>query len=85
MVVIRAYVEVVCHLGLFHTLTDYIGGTTILLATGFFGQWVSSVTLSGKMQFVFVITRRYFNFQGFDHRAINPALLQRQTNASKFT
>jgi uncharacterized membrane protein YoaK (UPF0700 family) len=36
MVFILAYVEAVCYLGLFHTLTGYISGATILLATEFF-------------------------------------------------
>ena len=33
MVFILAYVEAVCYLGLFETLTGYISGATILLAT----------------------------------------------------
>jgi hypothetical protein len=36
MVFILAYVEAVCYLGLFHTLTGYISAATILLATEFF-------------------------------------------------
>ena len=36
MVFILAYVEAVCYLGLFHTLTGYISGATILLATELF-------------------------------------------------
>jgi len=36
MVFILAYVEAICYLGLFHTLTGYISGATILLATEFF-------------------------------------------------
>ena len=36
MLFILAYVEAVCYLGLFHTLTGYISGATILLATEFF-------------------------------------------------
>ena len=36
MLFILAYVEAVCYLGLFHTLTAYISGATILLATEFF-------------------------------------------------
>jgi hypothetical protein len=33
MVFMLAYVEAICYLGLFHTLTGYISGATILLAT----------------------------------------------------
>ena len=36
MVFILAYVEAICYLGLFHTLTGYISGATILLATEYF-------------------------------------------------
>jgi len=36
MLFVLAYVEAVCYLGLFHTLTAYISGATILLATEFF-------------------------------------------------
>jgi uncharacterized membrane protein YoaK (UPF0700 family) len=36
MLFILAYVEAVCYLGLFHTLTGYISGATILLATELF-------------------------------------------------
>ena len=36
MVFILAYVEVICFLGLFQTLTGYISGATILLATEYF-------------------------------------------------
>ncbi len=36
MVFILAFVEAVCYLGLFETLTGYISGATILLATEFF-------------------------------------------------
>ena len=36
MVFILAYVEAICYLGLFHTLTGYITGATILLATEYF-------------------------------------------------
>jgi uncharacterized membrane protein YoaK (UPF0700 family) len=36
MVFILAYVEAICYLGLFHTLTGYISAATILLATEFF-------------------------------------------------
>ena len=36
MVFILAYVEAVCYLGLFQTLTGYISGAAILLATEFF-------------------------------------------------
>jgi uncharacterized membrane protein YoaK (UPF0700 family) len=36
MLFILAYVEAVCYLGLFQTLTGYISGATILLATEFF-------------------------------------------------
>jgi uncharacterized membrane protein YoaK (UPF0700 family) len=36
MLFVLAYVEAVCYLGLFHTLTGYISGATILLATEFF-------------------------------------------------
>jgi len=38
MLFILAYVEAVCYLGLFHTLTGYISGATILLATEFFRE-----------------------------------------------
>ena len=36
MVFILAFVEAVCYLGLFHTLTGYISGATVLLATEIF-------------------------------------------------
>ncbi len=40
MAVILAYVEATCYQVLFHKLTGYINGVTILLATEFFGQRV---------------------------------------------
>jgi uncharacterized membrane protein YoaK (UPF0700 family) len=67
MLFVLAYVEAVCYLGLFHTLTGYISGATILLATEFFrpdgGVITKTLVLVTFLPatFVWVILKEHFS------------------------
>jgi len=67
MVFILAYVEAVCYLGLFHTLTGYISGATILLATEFFrtdGDVITKILVLAVFvpsTFFWVILKEHFS------------------------
>ena len=67
MLFIMAYVEAVCYLGLFHTLTGYISGATILLATEFFrpdGSVITKVLVIATFvpgTFIWVILKEHYS------------------------
>jgi uncharacterized membrane protein YoaK (UPF0700 family) len=73
---ILAYVEAVCYLGLFHTLTGYISGATILLATEFFrpdGEVITKTLVLGVFvpsTFVWVFLKEHWS----DWRYFTPTL-----------
>ena len=76
MLFILAYVEAVCYLGLFHTLTGYISGATILLATEFFrpdGEVITKILVLAAFvpsTFVWVFLKEHWS----DWRYFTPML-----------
>jgi len=67
MLFILAYVEAVCYLGLFQTLTGYISGATILLATELFqpdGEVIAKILVLGVFvpsTFVWVFLKEHWS------------------------